>query len=47
MSVECFRLSTSESWVAQTYGQGSEVYFASIDFNCDIASIYRKVPGIK
>jgi len=47
MSVECFRLSKSGSWVSQTYGQGSEVYFASIDFRCDIASIYRKAPGVK
>ncbi len=46
MSLECFRLSESGSWVSQTYKQGSEVYFASIDFRCDIASIYRKVPGI-
>jgi Uma2 family endonuclease len=47
MSVECFRLSESGDWVSQTYGQGEEVYFASIDFCCDIASIYRKVPGVK
>jgi Uma2 family endonuclease len=47
MSVECFRLSESGDWVSQTYGQGEEVYFASIDFRCDIASIYRKVPGVK
>ena len=46
MSVECFRLLESGSWVSQTYGQGDEVYFASIDFRCDIAFIYRKVPGI-
>lgn len=46
MSVECFRLSESGSWVSQTYGVGEEVDFASIDFRCDIASIYRKVPGI-
>jgi Uma2 family endonuclease len=46
MSVECFRLSESGNWVSQTYGQGEEVDFASIDFRCDIASIYRKVPGV-
>ena len=45
MSVECFRLETG-SWIPQTYRQGEEVFFASIDFRCDIASIYRKVPGI-
>jgi Uma2 family endonuclease len=47
MSVECFRLSESGDWVSQTYGQGEEVDFTSIDFRCDIASIYRKVPGVK
>lgn len=47
MSVECFRLSESRSWVSQTYRQGEEVDFASINFRCDIASIYRKVPGIQ
>lgn len=46
MSVECFRLLESGSWVSQTYRQADEVYFASIDFRCNIASIYRKVPGI-
>lgn len=46
MSVECFRLSESGSWVSQIYGQGEEVEFASIDLRCDFASIYRKVPGV-
>ena len=46
MIVECFRLSESEGWVSQTYGIGDEVYFDSIDFRCDIAAIYRKVPGV-
>ncbi len=46
MSVECFRLSESGSWISQIYAQGEEVDFASIDFRCDIASIYRKVPGV-
>jgi Uma2 family endonuclease len=46
MSVECFRLSESGNWVSQTYGQAEEIDFASIDFRCDIASIYRKVPGV-
>ncbi|HEY9653146.1 MAG TPA: Uma2 family endonuclease [Coleofasciculaceae cyanobacterium] len=47
MIIECFRLSESEGWVSQTYGQGDEIYFASIDFRCNIASLYRKVPGVK
>ncbi|MBD1841532.1 Uma2 family endonuclease [Coleofasciculus sp. FACHB-64] len=47
MSVECFRLSDSGDWFSQIYRQGDEVYFASIDFRCDIASIYRKVPGLQ
>ena len=46
MRVECFRLEESGNWVSQTYEQGSEVGFARIDFRCDIASIYRKVPGV-
>lgn len=46
MSIECFRLSQSGSWVSQTYRQGDEVYFASIDLRCCVASIYRKVPGV-
>ena len=46
MSVECFRLSESGSWVSQTYGQGEEVDFTSIDFRCDVASIYHKIPGV-
>jgi Uma2 family endonuclease len=46
MSVECFRLSESGNWISQIYAIGEEVYFASIDFRCDIASIYRKVPGV-
>ena len=46
MSIECFRFSESGSWVSQTYEQDSEIYFNSIDFRCDIASIYRKVLGL-
>lgn len=47
ISVECFRRSESGSWSAETYQQGDEVYFASLDFRCNIASIYRKVPGLR
>lgn len=46
MKVECFRLSESGSWVSQIYEIGEQVYLSSIDFRCDLASIYRKVPGI-
>ncbi|MBW4649176.1 MAG: Uma2 family endonuclease [Kastovskya adunca ATA6-11-RM4] len=46
MSVECFCLSESEGWVSKTYETGDKVYFDSIDFRCDIAAIYRKVPGV-
>lgn len=46
MSVECFRISEFEGWVSQTYGIGDEVCFDSVDFSCDIAAIYRKVPGV-
>jgi Uma2 family endonuclease len=46
MSVECFRISELEGWVSQIYGIGDEVYLNSIDFRCNIAAIYRKVPGV-
>ena len=46
IKVECFRLSESGNWVSQIYEIGEQVYFSSIDFRCDVASIYRKVPGI-
>jgi len=46
MSVECFRISESEGWVSQIYGIGDEVYLNSIGFRCNIAAIYRKVPGV-
>jgi hypothetical protein len=46
MSVECLCLSESEGWVSKTYETGDKVYFDSIDFRCDIAAIYRKVPGV-
>lgn len=45
MSIECFRLSDG-NWVSQTYGLGDQVCFDSVDFRCDIAAIYRKVPGV-
>jgi Uma2 family endonuclease len=44
--VECFRLNEEEIWVSQVYGLGDEVEFKSLDFRCDIDSIYLKVPGI-
>jgi Uma2 family endonuclease len=43
--VDCFR-KTHEGWIGQTYGAVDNVYFASIDLKCAIASIYRKVPDI-
>jgi Uma2 family endonuclease len=44
--VECFRLNEEGIWVSQIYGLGDEVEFKSLDFRCDIDSIYLKVPGI-
>jgi Uma2 family endonuclease len=44
--VECLRL-TEQGWVSQTYGSEAEVYFASIEFSCAMASIYQKVPGVQ
>lgn len=46
IKVECFRLSESGNWVSQIYEIGEQVYFSSIDFRCDVASVYHKVPGI-
>jgi Uma2 family endonuclease len=43
--VDCFR-KTNEGWVGQTYGAADDVYFASVDLKCAIASIYRKVPDL-
>ncbi|MFB2981229.1 Uma2 family endonuclease [Microseira sp. BLCC-F43] len=43
MRVECFRRDASGNWIAQTYEQGEEISFQSINFSCPIASLYRKV----
>ncbi|HAX77453.1 MAG TPA: hypothetical protein DCY88_16855 [Cyanobacteria bacterium UBA11372] len=43
MRVECFRRDASGNWIAQTYEQGENVSFDSINFSCPIASLYRKV----
>ncbi|NEQ72734.1 MAG: Uma2 family endonuclease [Okeania sp. SIO2C9] len=47
MSIECFRKNEQGIWISQTYSGGEKVNFASVDFNCQIELIYRKVPGIK
>jgi Uma2 family endonuclease len=46
IKIECFRLNAEGNWVSQTYGQGDEVKFVSMDFSCPIAQIYQKVPGM-
>ena len=46
MSIECFRKNEQGIWISQTYKKGKKVNFASVDFNCEIELIYRKVPGI-
>jgi Uma2 family endonuclease len=46
MSLESFYLNESGNLVSKTYGQGHEVHLHSVDFKCNIASIYQKVPGI-
>ena len=43
ISVECFRRDGKGNWLQQTYNQGEEIYFASVDFSCPIESLYRKV----
>ncbi len=47
MKVENFYLNESGIWESQTYDKGNVVHLPSVDFRCDIAEIYRKVPGIK
>lgn len=42
MRVECFRRDGSGNWIGQTYEEGEEISFHSIDFSCLIASLYRK-----
>lgn len=46
MSMEIFYLNDSGIWISQTYRQGDEIYLSSINFRCDIALIYQKVPGL-
>jgi Uma2 family endonuclease len=46
IKIECFRLNAEGNWVSQTYAQGDEVRFVSMDFSCPIAQIYQKVPGM-
>ncbi|WP_338022402.1 Uma2 family endonuclease [Argonema antarcticum] len=41
--VECFRRNAEGNWVEQIYREGEEVEFASINFSCAIAALYRKV----
>ncbi|GET43195.1 Uma2 family endonuclease [Microseira wollei] len=43
MRVECFRRNGEGNWVQQTYNSGEEIYFASVDFSCPIAALYRQV----
>ncbi|GFZ94682.1 Uma2 family endonuclease [Okeania sp. KiyG1] len=46
MNIECFRKNEQGIWISQTYKRGEKVNFASVNFNCEIELIYRKVPGI-
>mgnify|MGYP002776986827 FL=1 len=43
MRVECFRRDGEGNWIQQTYAQGEEIYFASVDFSCPVEALYRKV----
>jgi Uma2 family endonuclease len=43
MSVESFRRNNEGHWVLYPYGEGEEVYLASVDFRCAIAQIYEDV----
>lgn len=43
INVETFRLNDRGKWELTPYGEGDWVQFASIDFECAIASIYEDV----
>ncbi|MEG3971589.1 Uma2 family endonuclease [Microcoleus sp. T2B6] len=46
IKIECFRLNAEGNWVSQIYRQGDELELMSIDFRCQIAQVYQKVPGM-
>jgi Uma2 family endonuclease len=46
IKVECFRVNAEGNWVSQTYRQGDELELMSIDFRCQIAQVYQKVPDL-
>ncbi|MBW4576152.1 MAG: Uma2 family endonuclease [Aphanothece sp. CMT-3BRIN-NPC111] len=46
VSVECFRRNEEGRWVLYPYGEGEEVYLASVDFRCAIAALYEDVAGL-
>ncbi|WP_013320879.1 Uma2 family endonuclease [Gloeothece verrucosa] len=46
MKIECFRRSDSGQWTSHIYQSGDEVHLASVDFRSDLATLYRKVPGL-
>ncbi len=47
INIECFRKNQQGIWLSQTYTKGEEVNFASVNFSCQIESIYQKVPELQ
>ncbi|MGB3514378.1 MAG: Uma2 family endonuclease [Microcoleaceae cyanobacterium] len=47
MSIECFRKNEQGIWNSEIYTKEKKVNFASVDFSCQIESIYQKVPGLQ
>jgi Uma2 family endonuclease len=43
ISVDVFRRSQNNEWILHPYSVGEEVYLNSIDFHCEIESIYEDV----
>ncbi len=41
--VECFRRNTEGQWVLYSYGEGDEIYLASVDFRCGVLDVYEDV----
>jgi len=46
VQVECHRKQASGEWISQCYSAGDTVEIKSVDFQCSIEEIYRKVLGV-
>ncbi|KAB0241312.1 Uma2 family endonuclease [Microcystis aeruginosa EAWAG127a] len=46
IGVDCFRRNDEGFWVLYPYSKGADIYLASIDFHCAIASLYEDITEI-